>query len=165
MLRRTATRCGGGSGGRGPPAIASSPGPALGLGNAPIFRVSRFFRPVDAAPASSAQVAAEGVRTGRDAAAASVIDFIELQWALIPYRFRKLVLEGVEARRLGLVGSLPDLPQLVAIVAVLAAAYAIALRVGRWSLFELEAPPAATPGRASSTSAAAPAAAAAAAKH
>ena len=114
---------------------------AAGLGDQPVFRVSSLFRPVDAKPVTADELAAEGVRTGRDVAAASVIDFVELQWMLLPYRVRKLGLEVVEARRIGLKASLPsENSELARNVLVMVLFYMLCFRVGRNSWCELVYP-------------------------
>lgn len=144
MLRRNILRLGGGGGGKSStPSITyfSKPGAALGLGDEPIFRASKFFRPVDHPEVSSKELASEGVRTGRDAAAASIIDYIELQWLLWPYRFRKLVLEVQEVRRIGVVASLPECKlTLLFNVFLMVAVYLFGLWVGRGYIINMRWP-------------------------
>lgn len=131
------------NGGKSSAAIftAGAPGPAEGLGDKPLFRVSSFFRDVDHPPVTSKQLAAEGIRTGRDTAAASFIDYVELQWYLIPYRFRKLGLEIQEVRRIGFGASLPSCKlELTATVFGLIFFFWFMYCVGRRSFFCLRYP-------------------------
>lgn len=164
MLRRTCFRlkAAGGSASAGA-AAAAAPGAAAGLGDKPIFHVSKFYRPADATDGVTPEnLAAEGRRTGRDAAAASVIDFIDLQWQLIPYRFRKLCLEVIEVRKNGVQASLPAPLTLVWNVFVIFVVYSICLRLGRGHFFALRDPKEATSSSTtSSTTSSSPAAAAA----
>ena len=141
MLRRNVLRLGGGGGKSAAAFSAGAPGPAEGLGDKPLFRVSSFFRDVDHPAVSSQQLAAEGIRTGRDAASASFIDYVELQWYLIPYRFRKLGLEIQEVRRIGWSASLPECKlELFGTICGLIVVFWFTYCVGRGSMFKLTYP-------------------------
>lgn len=140
MLRRNLLRLGGG-GGKSAAPVFNKPGAALGLGDEPVFHTSKFFRSTEHPEVSSNEIASEATRKGHDAASQSVLDYIELQWLLIPYRFRKLVLEVQEVRKIGFAASLPTCKwELLLNVTVMIVVYFFMLSVGRGTFYCLKWP-------------------------
>jgi hypothetical protein len=144
MLRRNFIRLGGGGGKGASAPTFTKPGAALGLGDEAVFRTSQFFRSTEHPAVTSNEIASEAARKGHDAASQSFIDYVELQWLLIPYRFRKLVLEVQEVRKLGIAASLPsqleDRLLLVANIVGMILVYLFMLRVGRGTMYDLKWP-------------------------
>ena len=141
MLRRNFIRLGGGGGHGASAPTFTKPGAALGLGDEAVFRTSQFLRSAEHPAVTSNEIASEATRKGHDAASQSFIDYVELQWLLIPYRFRKLVLEVQEVRKLGVAASLPeDKLMLIANIVGMIFVYLFMLRVGRGTMYDLKWP-------------------------
>lgn len=140
MLRRNILRLSGG-GGKSAAHAFNKPGAALGLGDETVFHTSQFFRSTEHPPVTSDEIASEATRKGHDAASQSILDYIELQRLLLPYRFRKLVLEVQEVRKLGIAASLPECKcQLLINISIMICIYLFMLRVGRGTFYCMKWP-------------------------
>lgn len=132
MLRRSVVRA---------TAAPSGASVAQAASQSSIFLVSRFWRPTDTPVPTTEEFVAAGRATGRDVAAASFRDFLDLQTSLIVYRGRRLHDEIKDLRSRGILGALPGPLNAIYYILQLFVVYYLTKFGVTWRFGPLDVPP------------------------